>query len=183
MVSGDLTGRQIAELAAVPVVSASRVLADLAEIALVHARDVGQARIYRLNREHALWAALAAMMATAAIIEERIRSISLEKAPSETTVAIFGSFARGDAGLSSDIDIVIVSRDSAHTDARLELVDELEETIREMTGKSVNVIDILDEDLDRLVKNEDPLIESWSQDARTLHGVELTARVRRLLRA
>ena len=119
-------------------------------------------------------------MATPAIIEERIGSISLEKAPSETTVAIFGSVARGDAGLSSDIDIVIVSRDSVHTDARLELVDELEERIREMTGNSVNVIDILDEDLDRLVKNEDPLVKSWLQDARTLHGVELTARVRAL---
>lgn len=103
MVSGDLTGRQIAPLAEVPVVSAPRVFAGLAEIGLVHARDIGQARLYRLNREHVIWTALEAMMATPAIIEERVRSISLEKAPSETTVAIFGSFARGDAGLSSDI--------------------------------------------------------------------------------
>ena len=54
MVSGDLTGRQIAQLAEVPVVRASRVLAGLAEIGLVDARDVGQARIYRVNRAHVL---------------------------------------------------------------------------------------------------------------------------------
>lgn len=177
LVSDELTGRRIAELAEVPAMSAGRVLADLTEMGLVHARDVGRARVYRLNRDHVLWNPLDDMLKAPAIIERQIAEIVGESAAAGATVAVFGSFARGEAGAKSDVDIVIVSRDDAHQDRRFELVDALRERIQLLTGNGIDVIDILDEDLARLVKADDALVESWLQDARTVSGPDLTARM------
>ena len=158
--------------------SAGRVLADLTKIGLVHARDVGRARVYRLNRDHVLWNPLDSMVKAPATIEQHIGEIAGESAAGGATVAVFGSFARGEAGAESDIDIVIVSRNDAHEDRRFAFVDELHERVQLLTGNSLDVIDILDEDLARLVQAGDPLVESWLRDARTVSGPDLTTRIR-----
>lgn len=116
-------------------------------------------------------------MKAPAIIERHIGEIAGESASAGVTVAVFGSFARGEAGTKSDIDIVIVSRDDAHQDRRFELVDALRERIQRLTGNGIDVIDILDEDLARLVRADDALVESWLRDARTVSGPDLTTRI------
>ncbi len=177
MVSGELSGRRIAYLAGVPPVSAARVLAALTEIGLVHSRYIGQSKAFQLNREHVLWPPLQAIMTSAQAVERGITDLAAELAPRGTTVAIFGSFARGEAGPASDVDIVMVSKVHAHPDERFGLSEALNERISSMTGNTVDLIDINDDDLGGLVRADDALVGSWIEDARTLHGLDLRARI------
>ncbi len=178
MVSVGLSGRQLASLAEVPVASASRALADLAETGLVGTQDVGRSRLYQLNRLHVLWKPLEALLAAPATIEQHIAAIARET-DENATVAVFGSFARGQASGTSDIDIVIVNVAGAAEDERFALVDAFYKRIRVMTGNRVDMVNIDDDDLVRLVAAEDPLVHSWLEDARTLSGPDLVDRIRR----
>jgi len=181
MVSGELTGRRVAYLAGVPPVSAARVLSALVEVGLVQSRYLGQSKVYQLNRDHALWAGLDMLLNSASRVEARITELGESFAPRTTTIAIFGSFARGDAGPQSDIDIVLVSKDEADTDQRFDLTDALSAQLSTMTGNTVDIIDIVDADLEGLVLSDDALVASWYADARTVHGPDLKKRIRSMM--
>lgn len=181
MVSGELTGRRVAYLSGVPPVSAARVLSALVEVGLVQSRYLGQSRVYQLNRDHALWAGLDMLLNSASRVEAKITELCESFAPRTTTIAIFGSFARGDAGPQSDIDIVLVSKDEADTDQRFDLTDALSAQLSTMTGNTVDIIDIVDADLEGLVLSDDALVASWYADARTLHGPDLKKRIRSMM--
>jgi predicted nucleotidyltransferase len=175
-VSDGLSGRQIAGVAGVPSASASRALADLVGVGLVHTRDVGRSRLYRLNREHVLWKPLEAMMASSAIIEHRIA----ETVGDGATVATFGSFARNEAGALSDIDLLIVWDNEIVAEERIAALQQLHERIPTLTGNRLDIVDITEEDLARMIQLNDPLVESWAQDARSVSVSDLNALIERL---
>jgi len=179
MVHTGLSGRRIAELAEVPVASASRVLRRLETMGLVHTEDVGPSRVYRLNREHVLWNPLDLMVRSPAIIKQAMAQLAASAADANTTVAVFGSFARGEGGAESDIDVVIVNGANASEQSRFELADSLHERIEEMTGNRLDIIEVDDEHLARMAASEDPLLDSWAEDGRTVAGPDLIDRIRR----
>jgi len=181
MVSDELSGRRIAYLSGVPPVSAARVLSTLVEVGLVKSRYLGQSKVYQLNRDHVLWGGLELILGSAARVEARIVELTTSFAPRSTTVAVFGSFARGDAGPQSDIDIVLVSKDEADPDRRFDLADALSVQLATFTGNSVDIIDIVDADLENLVLSDDALVSSWNADARTVHGPDLKSRIRSMI--
>jgi len=177
VVSDELTGRRIADLAGVPVTSTARVLAELEETGLVHSRAVGPSRLYRLNRQHVLWGPIEAILAAPARVEQvamdAVRGIVGDRA----TLAVFGSFARGDAGASSDIDLLLVWDDRVTSDEVDAVLEALNTDLWLATGNRVEVVSLHTDELARLVHSDDPLVESWRRDARTLTGMELTARL------
>lgn len=177
LVSDDLTGRRIAELAEVPNASASLVLADLVGMGLVFVKSAGRARLYRLNRDHVLWQPIEDMLASTDRIEAALTSIVRTHVDETATVAVFGSFARGEAGRASDIDVVIVWDNSSGTDQRYATMDALHERITLMTGNRLDIVDLSEADLYRLIVDEDPLVQSWRDESRTLIGKDLRMRL------
>ena len=182
-VNDGLSGRRIAEVADVPVASTSRVLADLVDVGLITSSDVGRSRLYRLNRAHVLWDPLERMLATPAQIEQLIAESVRTCVGGRATVAIFGSFARGDAGRRSDMDVVIVWDDSVSDDERFAALDALYDSVPAATGNRLEVIELKETDLCLMVEAHDPLIESWLRDARTVAGLELKTRLREAVRS
>jgi UTP:GlnB (protein PII) uridylyltransferase len=176
-VSDELTGRRIADLAGVPVTSASRVLAELEGVGLVHSRAMGPSRLYRLNRRHVLWDPIEAILAAPAriveVAQDAVRGVLGDRA----TLAAFGSFARGDAAASSDIDLLLVWDDHVTSDEVDTALEVLNTDLWQATGNRVEVVALHTDELARLVHSDDPLVESWRRDARTLTGMELTARL------
>jgi predicted nucleotidyltransferase len=179
LVNSDLTGRHIARLADVPVASASLVLANLVGIGLLTAQDAGPSRLYRLNRDHVLWQPINDLMATSSTIEDAIAEIVRGGVGDRATVALFGSFARGTAGSDSDIDLLIVWDEPVAEDERYATLDALQEEIPRMTGNRLDIIELFQADLDRLIDHDDPLVESWREDARTILGVDVTLRLKK----
>jgi predicted nucleotidyltransferase len=177
-VSAGLTGRRISAVTEVPPASANRVLSELREIGLVTGESAGSGTLYRLNRAHLLWEPIERMLATPAHVEQLIGSIVHDAVGDRATVAVYGSFARGEAGRDSDADILIIWNDDVTQSSRDEIIDELVERVGTSTGNAAQVVALTRDDLRRLVRSEDPLVESWRSDAKTIFGPDLRLRLR-----
>ncbi|GAB3598825.1 hypothetical protein GCM10027586_01010 [Kineococcus gypseus] len=171
-----LTGREVHRSSASGSYRGTLAALDrLVEQGLVDARRVGQAREYVLNEEHVAYPALAAAMAVFTPrhdLDDRLRSLVRERFPDRTgtSLAYFGSFARGEARVSSDIDLLLVLPDDAPEDAVDELVGELETRGRRWTGNEVQVYATRRTDLHRAAASADPVVDEWRRDAVTVLG-------------
>ena len=137
------TGRRIASGAGVAHSTALRILDRLETEGIVHSETAGAARVFRLNDEHVFAPVIREIAMTRTRLIERFRSELAVWAQQPLLAVIFGSFARGEAGIDSDIDVLIVPPervpDSNGWDAQIE---SLEERARAWSGNAVNVLDI-----------------------------------------
>lgn len=170
LVSTGLTGRRLGALSGVAPSTAQRVLSDLERIGLIDATDAGRSRLYTLNRSHVLWKPVEDLLAAPARVEQLIGEAAEEIAGDRTTVALYGSFARGEAGPDSDVDILVIWDDRVDASDRSRLIDELTDRVHEATGNRVEIVDVTRSQLTSMSADADPLVGSWSTDAKTISG-------------
>ncbi|MBH0008091.1 nucleotidyltransferase domain-containing protein [Salinibacterium sp. SWN1162] len=177
-----LTGRQVAELAHRGSQSGVRLtLLRLEEQGLVLADSAGRSMLYRANRDHLLWAALEPLLHTAEsavpLLQERIVDVASSalgaQAASATTIALFGSVARGTGTPASDIDLVVVLPDFVTDESGQAAIEQISQAVLGWTGNDCNVFTAKRELLRNMVTSDDPMIESWRGDAVTFNGPEL----------
>jgi predicted nucleotidyltransferase len=171
-----LTGTAVARLAARgsrPGIQ--RVLNRLVAHGLVVAQPAGPATLYRLNRRHLLAPAILSLVAARGQLVDRLRTAVADWPTPAEHVSLFGSFARHDAGLSSDIDVLVVRPATLSVDdpAWQQQLRELEETVARWTGNQLALFETTQEDLRRGVAADEPVIVSWRDDAVHLAGAEL----------
>lgn len=144
------TGRRIAADARVAHSTALRILDRLEDEGLVLSEKAGAARVFRLNEQHVLVPVIHEIARTRSRLVERFREEVAGWSEQPLLAVVFGSFARGEAGTGSDIDILVVrpKRASGEWDTQIAA---LEERGRLWTGNAVNVVD-----LDRAQLREEP---------------------------
>jgi predicted nucleotidyltransferase len=175
---GGASGREIARLSGKTSHSNVRLaLLRLSRIGLVLHEHLGSATVYRLNRAHVYWDAVFEILASPAKVEQKLGEIVRKYGSDDVTAAIFGSFARQEAGEESDLDVVIVVPDDFSAQDHERLMDELTDELNGLTGNAVQVIDLSDHSLQSLVVKADPLIESWQRESRTIVGPSLIDRI------
>ena len=104
-----LTGREVARLVRHGSQSSvNAALRRLAEEGVLTAQQAGSAYLYTFNREHLAAPAVEQLAGMRSELERRIRDeiAGWEIAPAH--VSIFGSVARGEAGVGSDVDLFVV---------------------------------------------------------------------------
>lgn len=171
------TGRRLESLTGATSRSAHLdALARLQSLGLVTRTDIGNAAVYLLNRRHAMWKPLERILESPAALESELAKSVLRRFEN-ATLATFGSVARGDASLESDLDLLIVA-DGGTPAERAELIDELSDYVRDRVGNAAHVIFLETPDVYAMVWAEDPLIESLLDDARTIAGPELRTIIR-----
>ncbi len=176
-----LTGRRIEALIGSTSRSGlSAALTRLQRIGLIDRTDLGNASIFRINRAHVFWDAIERILAAPAIVEQEVQEYFHERYPDAVTVAIFGSVARREAGLDSDLDLAIVALVDTIPDREAwgsHLVT-ISDHIRRRTGSPAQIVDIDLSQLRRMVRSSDPLIASWRADAKTILGPDLRTLIR-----
>lgn len=160
-----------------------KVLARLVAQGVVLVDRPARDRIYRLNRDHVAVPHIEALTRVRDEIVGNIRSevASWEVEPSHA--GLFGSFARGDAGSDSDIDVLLVRPDSlagSDEDAWLERLDRLDRRIRAWTGNAAQIVDLAPATLGLMARESDPLVDSWRAEDIQVHGETLLELLRRL---
>lgn len=175
------TGREIARLANRSKTGVQRVLDRLVLHGLISRQEAGEALLYVLNREHLLAPAVEQMAAARTELVNRLHSaIAAWKQP-PAHASLFGSAARGDGDLDSDIDLFVVRR--ARVEAEDEVwrgqLDELAASARGWTGNHVGVAEVFEGDLPRLLADSAPALDEVRADGIDLAGIPL----RRLLTA
>lgn len=169
----EMTGEQVARVSPDGSVRGIRyALHRLVEHGIVTARGAGAAVLYGLNTDHLLFPAVDAAF-TALHPHEQLRQrieALLERpyGPDRVTVALFGSVARRDARLDSDMDLLVVvpEIDERAEALRTALVD----GVRSWTGQAVGVYLTTPARLTEAAGAGDPIVESFRRDAQTLVG-------------
>ncbi|MHB1538766.1 MAG: nucleotidyltransferase domain-containing protein [Solirubrobacteraceae bacterium] len=131
------------------------------------------AQLYTLNREHLLAAAVQEMATAGVELIRRLRdAIGGWEVPA-VHASLFGSAARGDGGIDSDIDLLIVrprELDAESEPWRTQL-EALAEQVHRWTGNHAGISEISETDLPRLRDEQPAILTELRSDAVDLAGM------------
>jgi predicted nucleotidyltransferase len=152
-------------------------LSRLALQGIVVSSRVGSATTHALNREHFGFTAIDAAFRELdpwTQFRSRVTEVVAEHGPDDplsVTVAMFGSVARGEARLDSDVDLAVVVNEL--DDAAENLADQLRNELSAATGQAVQVYLTTPARLKDAVRLADPIVDSFRSDARAVSGPDI----------
>lgn len=164
-----LTGRTVASLTQ-PHASLRTVQVTLEDLVLngvVLREHVGRAHLYTLNRNHLAAPAVLALANLRHELQARMQTEVSTWVVAPYATWMFGSAARGDAEVDSDIDLLIVRPDRVDDGDQpwLQQVATLSEHLHEWTGNSCEVLELSASELNAAIDRGDRLIADLRRDA------------------
>jgi predicted nucleotidyltransferase len=140
--TSSLTGTQIAELTGLTHAGATRALDHLAGLGIVSRRRVGRAVLNELERESILvrTIVLPALEAEGSLMDVLRTDLADAFREVATSVVLFGSVARGEAGGGSDIDVVVVTADRESAIRAAAIADDVGPTFFRRHGLPLSVM-------------------------------------------
>jgi DNA-binding transcriptional ArsR family regulator len=173
-----LTGREIARL--VGRASHSGVMAALERLCdqgIVDREEAGRAFLFTLNREHLAAPAVELLADLREELLRRIRDAVDGWTVKARHLSLFGSAARGEGGVDSDIDLFVVRfRAIEPQDPEWrEQLDLLTWQVERWTGNPARIVEVEERELARLRKERPPVVEELLTDGIDLFGSEVSA--------
>jgi len=168
-----LTGRQVHRIAGVGSEAGVRkVLARLVGQGLVRVTEAGPSLLYTANRDHLAWPAVETLTSIRRRLLGQLVELIAGWDPAPRHLSLFGSAARGDGGVDSDIDLLLLRPDAVAEDCEpwAGQVDRLRERVQAWTGNHCQVFQLDTARLAQHVAAGDPLIDTWRRDAVTVTG-------------
>lgn len=176
------TIRELGRLAGVSHARAAQVVDALARHGVVHTEHRGRARLCRLNREHLATPALVALVGLKLTLVELLQQEISSWRMRPLHASVFGSAARGDGGVDSDIDVLLVRPDDITPGAELwsEQLHATADVARRATGNLLSWFDVSREELALAIKSQEPTLREWQADSIQLDGSRLAEMLQRL---
>ncbi|WP_405055722.1 nucleotidyltransferase domain-containing protein [Kribbella sp. NBC_01505] len=169
--SQPLTGRRVHQLAEVGSESGTRrVLTRLAETGLVTATRIGPVLQYVLNREHLAAAAVLELSMLRGRLISRLKDAIEHWEEPVIHASVFGSAARGDGDLDSDIDLLVVHGSAEESEGLADEIAALGERVRGWTGNYLQTYAISADELANHLRAGDPMVNKWLRDCITVYG-------------
>jgi predicted nucleotidyltransferase len=168
----ELTMRTVARLAGTSVNRTATVLNRLVTLGLVERRDVGTSALVRLARTNQ---AVHFVVNLAQLRTMVLDSIALEArtiSPPPSSVIVFGSMARGEAGAESDIDILVVRPHGVGEDNATwsDMLGHWSDKIGAIAGNPINLLMIGEFDLAGLLRQENSVWREIAEQGVVLVG-------------
>lgn len=176
------TGREVAKLAGRSQDATQRVLDRFVGHGLVLQEDAGRARVYRLNRDHVAAEPISQLAELRPRLFRCLRETFEAWRPAPFHVSVFGSAARGDGDMNSDVDIFLVRPGDVPEDNeewRRQVVT-LADQILGWTGNHAGIAEIGEDELERLRKERPEILESIRSDAVDISGSPARSLLRRI---
>lgn len=149
------------------------VLNRLVHHGLVLAEPANQGYLYRLNREHVLAGPVLAAATARVTIIERLTAAVQQLQPAPVHASLFGSFARGEAGPESDIDLLVITPDASLGEEWDEQLHALGDRVEAWTGNRLEHVVLSRDRLGAVVRAREPVVDSWLEESLTLQGETL----------
>ncbi len=142
---------------------------------LVSAERANTGFLYRFNRQHVLAPVIQGALEAPLTIVAMLRG-HVEQLPGLKHASLFGSFARGEAGPDSDIDLILITADSGgQADEEFRrAVRTLETDVLAWTGNRLEALVMTGDEFQHAVRSGEPLMDSLSAEALTLRGRDLS---------
>ena len=172
-----LTGRRIAELAARTQEGTRKALGRLVEAGLVERQEAGNSILYELNRRHLAAPAVEQLVDLRRALVRQLTETLEGWKPRPAHASMFGSAARGDGDVRSDIDLFIVRPASVPADDTgwREQSDRLPVEVHQWTGNHANLVEVTEAALGDLRRRRPAIVEAIEDDAITLVGRDARA--------
>ena len=137
-----LTGRQIHALVSddYSLWTVQEALKALTRLGLINTQTIGRAGVHTVNEDHVSVAPLRALLDPIAALTDTVRDAVGQEVQ---TVILFGSIARGEATIDSDVDLAVIA--PADWDGRTQL----EDAVRIRLGNDCDVLVFTPEDFAR----------------------------------
>lgn len=169
-----MSGRQIAGLVEGQV-GRSRVngvLHELVQSGIVTCDAHPPAMLYRLNRAHVAAPFIEGLASLREQLLERLRKQAATWAVPAVAVWLFGSAARGDGTVDSDIDVLVIRPDDVGDEdpAWVDQVDVWQTSVKRWAGNDCSALEMTARQVRQAVANGDPLVEELRRDAVWLAG-------------
>jgi predicted nucleotidyltransferase len=167
-----LSGREVARRADLSPRGAQLALAPLVAAGLVDKATLPPAQGFMLNPDHVSAEGLLALAKPGGLLMERIASVVGQWRPPAVSVVLFGSFARGEAGPESDIDLLVVRPASvdALDPAWEHNLGQLERSVERWTGNRAEVLEYSVDDLKERDAAGAPFLRSVVSEGVTIAG-------------
>ncbi|MGF1664133.1 MAG: nucleotidyltransferase domain-containing protein [Kineosporiaceae bacterium] len=124
---------------------------------------------YLLNRDHVAAPAVEHLAGLRREVLRRLRDYARGLRPAPLLVGVFGSFARSDGDVTSDIDVLVVTRPAADGD-RDDIAPDLSTTVQRWTGNECHVVTVTPDDIDRMRRAAEPILTAWNEDLVVILG-------------
>lgn len=147
-----------------------KVLRRLATQGIVTSERVGQAYTYQLNREHLAAPAVLQLAQQRAALLARLQQAMDAWPIRPVHGALFGSAARGQMRLDSDIDVFLVRPDGAPEDTWEHQTGELASAVTRWTGNDTRVLDMTEAEVRAGAASGDPVLRSIVEEGFTVAG-------------
>lgn len=176
--TAELNLRTLAQLAGVSQAQASRVLPGLVEAGVVERREVPPSSLFRLVPEHVATRALLALARSGDLVLDQIGQLATALPLPPVSVIVFGSFARREAGLHSDIDIVVVrppelDDDDGDDTAWSDALETWRSDVGRLTGNRVEVFEVGADEAATKAGGRSQLWSDIRRDGRVVHGLSI----------
>jgi predicted nucleotidyltransferase len=101
--------------------------------------------------------------------------LAAKLSPPPVSVIVFGSLARGDAGVESDIDVVVVRPAAVGEDSEAwrQDVEAWREEIRRLSGNAVEIVEVGEGEIGRLLRSRRPMWRDVLRDGVVVYGTPL----------
>ena len=158
-----LTGRQVHALVSddYSLWTVQGALKTLTQLGLVNTQTIGRAGVHTVNEDHVSVAPLRALLDPIAILTDTVRDAVGDEVQ---TVILFGSIARGEAKINSDVDLAVIA--PPEWDGRTDL----EDAVRTRLGNTCDVLVFTLEDFTRLSDTGEPVGREILTDGVALVG-------------
>ncbi len=173
--TAPLNLRTLARLAGVSPAQASRVMPGLVDLGLVERYEVPPSSQFLLARPNVAAQAVIELARSQGTASERIGLAAASMATPPESVIVFGSFARGEAGIESDIDVVVVRPDSIDEDDD-EWATALEawrDEATAITGNSIEVVEVSRTEAGSKLRGRTEFWRNVRRDGVAVHGLSL----------
>jgi hypothetical protein len=169
-----LTGRQIHRLARRGSQSGvNNVLVRLERQGLVDVMPGGSAHLYTLNRDHVAAPAVVELADLRGLLFARMRAAMSGWDRPPLAAAVFGSAARGNGGMDSDIDLLLVRPDDVDQDEAswATAVVQLMRDARRWSGNPLSVIEVDTRQVAAMLARGEPIVDALRAESVSLLGV------------
>lgn len=156
------------------------ILDRLVEHGLVIAEPANHGFTYRLNRDHLLAAAVLSAAGVRATLLTRLKEEVARLNPAPVHASVFGSFARGEADIKSDIDLLLLAEDEQGLHRWEPQVDRFQTLVQRWTGNRCSCLMFSVHRARRLAATDEPIVDNWRTDGLLLLGDPLDQVLRRV---
>jgi predicted nucleotidyltransferase len=181
--SSPVTAAQLTRIAGVGTEAGVRRAAErLAAHGVCLTEDVGGRVVYTLNNDHVLYDAVTALLNADRELPRRLKRALADWEPAPASAVLFGSAARRDGDVGSDVDLLLVRPSQLSQTRKAEWgrqIHELRTAVQQWTGNRLQVLDWTTTVLRRHARAREPLVDAILDEGVTVSGAHITALLER----